>query len=102
MVEWGMDIFLVNEEHEQAESLSLKLSGAKDQEIVKLTGKEMELYRSDDFQVLRLGSSDNQMITEIKPGGSYIFVCDETINIHDVMYTIEALGIEAGIIRKNA
>ena len=94
-----MDIFLVNEANPCAKSLSEKLSNPKPNQIINLSNDEMALLNSDNFKHLTFGNNGNKNIVEVKPGASYIFVCDEGVNIGDVLNTAKRLHIEAAIIR---
>jgi len=94
-----MDIFLVNKEDPCAQSLSVKLSDTRPNQIIPLTNDEMDLFNSDGFKHLTYGNDHNKNIVEVEPGKSYIFVCDENTNIDDVMVTAKRLEIQASIIR---
>ncbi len=96
-----MNIFLVNQDNLNAQSLCKKLSKAKEGEFVQLTTQEFELHDSVDFQHVRYGNSENSNIVEVEEGKSYIFVCDQDTNIDDVMETTERLNTKYGIIRVN-
>lgn len=95
-----MDIFLVNSDHPHAKSLAKKLAERAIQgAIIPLNTQEMELYCSDDFQHVSYGHEGNPMITEIDPGGHYLFACDPSVNIDDVMRSAVQLDITIGIVR---
>jgi len=94
-----MNIFMVNESNEAAESLVKKLSGKKDGLILLLTDAEMKLYRSDDFKCLSFGSEGTSNIVKMEQGKSYLYVCDQFTNIDDVMRASEILGFTVAIVR---
>jgi len=105
-----MDVFLVNTESDLesggencAQTLMLKLANSKDKAVIPLTDAEMQLYRSDDFQILRLDSSSPDLSFKATKGERHIFVVDpKEVNINDIAKTCDLMGIEYGIIRKTS
>ncbi len=94
-----MDIFLVNQDDPCAQSLSSKLSNTKPNQIVPLSNDEMDLFNSDGFKHLTFGDDGNKNIVEVESGKSYIFVCDESVNVDDVIRASKQLRIHSSIIR---
>jgi len=94
-----MNIFMVNESNEAAESLVTKLAEVKDGSILQLTDAEMKLYQSDDFKCLSFGNEGNTNIVKMEHGKSYLYVCDQFTNIDDVMRASETLGFYVAIVR---
>lgn len=96
-----MNIFLVNSDEPSAKTLIEKFCDAKDGSILPLTSEEMSLYNSDGFQVLSL-LNENQTVTQVHPGNSYVFSCDSSNTvIDDILSLQENLNINVGIVRVN-
>ena len=94
-----MDIFLVNNEDPCAQPLSQKLSDVRPNQIIPLSRDEMNLFNSDKFQHITFGNDTDKTIVKVEPGASYIFVCNQNVNIDDVITASARLGIESAIIR---
>jgi len=94
-----MEIFLVNQYHPASTGLIEKLCDIKDKQFIPLTDEEMNLYDSSDFQHVFFGEQ-KQIFSEVEAGKSYVFVCDESVNIDDVINGADRFGIKIAIIRK--
>lgn len=94
-----MMFFMVNSEDKHSESLVEKLSKAKPNEIMPLTQGEMDLYRSDDFQVLHLPEQGEHPFIKVEPGGSYIAIAGKDTNIDDLLGVQKHLNVKISIVR---
>ena len=96
-----MDIFLVNEDCEHANSLMKKLVNVKDGGIIPLKDGEMELYLSPDFQHIHLGAETGEsMFAKLDPGSRYVAMVDPSkVNFMDVESISRRLGIEVAVVR---
>jgi len=96
-----MEIFLINEDHPDCKGLVKKLCNIKDGALIPLTKGELDLYRSDDTQIVSFGTPDGVMnISEVEPGKHYLISADDKrTNLKDLIYACDKLGITYGIVR---
>lgn len=94
-------IYLVNQDDPHAKTLAEKLSEEKKPgSIIPLTQGEMELYNSNDFQVLA-HAENNGLLAEVEKGKRYVMVVNpDYTNIDDILRISEILQVNIGIIRK--
>ncbi len=98
-----MKFYLVNQENPHCSSLLKKLEDINEGQIIPMTEGELRLYYdSHNFLHVRTGKDDN-LISEVEPGKSYIAVVDEGCeNIDDIIKAQETLGITIAIVRKGS
>lgn len=90
---------MVNKDSEHASSLMMKLAQAKPNEITPLTTGEMELYRSDDFQMLHLPEQGEPAFIKVEPGSNYVAIAKQNTDIDDILNAGKHLNVKIGIIR---